>query len=79
MIVGILSIVVLVIAIRQILLFYNVTFSALSLYTTFYIFMAICIWMFGEPTIDSFSDLSGLINKLDIIKLSCLQLYINAE
>jgi hypothetical protein len=66
MIVAILSAVVLVIAIRQILLFYNVKFSGLSIYTAFYIFMALCIWMFGEPAFDSFSELSGFINKLDM-------------
>ena len=66
MIVAILSATVLIIAIRQILLFYNVTFSGLNVYIAFYIFIGICIWMFGEPTFDSFSELSGFINKLDM-------------
>lgn len=63
--IGIISIIIFVFALMQIFTFYNVNVAFFSVYLSYYIFMVICIWMFGFDS--QTSEFEGMIKEINLI------------
>lgn len=64
-VVGIISIIIFVFAVIQIITFYNVKLSFFSLYISYYVFMIICIYIFGANSVPVL-EIEGILKEINM-------------
>ena len=65
LLVGVISIIIFVFALIQIITFYNININFFSVYISYYVFMASCIYIFGFDSINS-NEFEGLMKEINM-------------